>query len=143
MVLLQSVELLLVFNQLLFLCVISPHKINTGSWCFYLKILVNVWTYNRPKYNYSRDGNGAYKFEEVKAKILYLLTNEGLQKSVSVSEDDEELLVGLIPDSTNFYAEQGGQVSFSSVCVTYLFFDLERFVLYKRLLSIKWKFKSI
>ncbi|EGD79715.1 alanyl-tRNA synthetase [Salpingoeca rosetta] len=63
------------------------------------------------KYAYTRDENGSYSFSDAEGTVLALLTEEGgLVDRVSVSEDDEELPVGVVLDKTNFYAEQGGQI---------------------------------
>eukprot|EP00055_Hartaetosiga_balthica_P018514 m.134646 g.134646 ORF g.134646 m.134646 type:complete len:952 (-) comp9661_c0_seq1:123-2978(-) len=61
------------------------------------------------KYNYSRGEDGKYVFEDADAKIVAVVTLDGLTDSVSASEDTDEVVVGIVLDKTNFYAEQGGQ----------------------------------
>jgi alanyl-tRNA synthetase len=63
----------------------------------------------RPKYNYSRDAEGNYQFNTCTAKVLAIRKDNGFVDSVTASSDDVEL--GLVLDTTCFYAEQGGQAS--------------------------------
>eukprot|EP00049_Salpingoeca_infusionum_P002328 m.55710 g.55710 ORF g.55710 m.55710 type:complete len:978 (+) comp11511_c0_seq1:321-3254(+) len=59
------------------------------------------------KYDYTRQDNGKYTFNDATAKVLALVTLEGFQDNVEAG--DNGCNVGVILDRTNFYAEQGGQ----------------------------------
>lgn len=64
-------------------------------------------TNDLPKYNYdalNENKDSVYKFESGQAKVLAIRSFDGFVDNVSNQE-----LVGLILDTTNFYAESGGQ----------------------------------
>ncbi len=57
------------------------------------------------KYNYEAVDNNNYKFESCKSKIVALRYNKSFVQEIASGQE-----VGVLLDSTSFYAEQGGQI---------------------------------
>uniref|UniRef100_A0A8B9YVL9 Alanine--tRNA ligase n=1 Tax=Bos mutus grunniens TaxID=30521 RepID=A0A8B9YVL9_BOSMU len=64
-------------------------------------------TNDSPKYSYSLQPGGSYKFGTCEAQVLQLYTEDG----TAVASIGDGQRCGLLLDKTNFYAEQGGQAS--------------------------------
>lgn len=64
-------------------------------------------TDDSPKYSYSLQPGGSYKFGTCEAQVLQLYTEDG----TAVASIGDGQRCGLLLDKTNFYAEQGGQAS--------------------------------